>query len=50
MVHDMCAEHADAVTAPLGWQVRDLRDPSVTEFDTESEPTGLGARFDLIGA
>lgn len=50
MVHDLCAEHADAVTAPLGWQIRDLRDPSAREFDTDPEPSTLGARFDLIGA
>lgn len=50
MVHDMCAQHADSVTAPLGWQVRDLRDPAVMQTHRDAEQAEVGVRFDLIGA
>lgn len=50
MVHDMCEQHASSVTAPLGWEVRDLRDPAVAMAEQVAEPLSLSARFDLIGA
>lgn len=50
MVHDMCEQHADTVTAPLGWQVRDLRDPAIMRNDADSEAESRRVRFDLIGA
>lgn len=50
MVHDMCEQHAGSVTAPLGWQVRDLRDPAVVRTDEDPEDATQRVRFDLIGA
>jgi hypothetical protein len=41
MVHDLCAQHADGVRVPMGWELRDER--------RQAAPL-QHAQLDLIGA
>ncbi len=37
MVHDLCTRHADTLSVPRGWLLRDER-PTVTDLFPASEP------------
>lgn len=54
MVHDLCHPHAESLSVPRGWELRDEREPTVgSGVDLRPHAGGTadaGVQLDLIGA
>lgn len=47
MVHDLCRLHAEGLSVPRGWELRDDRSPARVDL---RDPAPVGIQLDLIGA